>query len=789
MKTLLLSVLVIWMTCWQVMGVRVGVYSLDDSNNNKTLSRILLQTGAETLFGAEFIINHDADLGVSSVKSSDSVFVSNTSVPGQIKLAIANATGITGDKILVEVKFDKIISDSVISVSNVSLNEGGLTSLGAVDTGVFDRDGDGVLDFDEEEIFNTDSDLKDTDGDGYGDRFEIENSANPNDATSFPIRDPVITLVGEAELVLEAALDGTYTDPGATCQDEVDGDLAASVVVAGDPVDLKVPGSYVVTYNCQDAAGNPAVQVTRTVTVVDTTAPVITLLGSATETVEAGFPYTDAGAAAHDTFDGDITGNIVTVNPVDVNTAGTYTVTYDVSDAADNNAVKVIRTVTVVDTTLPVITVISGVDTVEPGGSWTDAGATTTEGTISTSGTVNTNTLGTYTITYTATDASSNTGTATRTVTVVVSVGVETQTLNLKAGWNLVSFYVEADDMTPATVFAPIQDKLLLVKSLTELYDPSLSVLNTLSSLSVKDGYWVKVSENVSLDVEGAVPSGASINVNTGWNLVGYPRSSGEGVVDELTSLGNTVVHIKDLGSSYDWSLPSFLNTLSTMAPGSGYWLNVDADGTWTVGTLVEVSELRRSIAQTRSDHSPEEKVSQPWGEAIVYPNLGATVLAKVSIQGKPVAKGGVVGVFVGNELRGIQDVVLHDGISYVTLNVNLNGAEAVSYRVWNPDDHNEYLVSGTMLLELGSMYGKPELMDLDAVTVVDKPLEVFKLTSEPFGFSFNTAVGRSYTVEATGDLQRWKAVELFQGSGGEIRFTAKPISSGGAQFFRVLVE
>jgi hypothetical protein len=41
-----------------------------------------------------------------------------------------------------------------------------------------------------------------------------------------------------------------------------------------------------------------------------------------------------------------------------------------------------------------------------------------------------------------------------------------------------------------------------------------------------------------------------------------------------------------------------------------------------------------------------------------VYPNLGATVLAKVSIQGKPVAKGGVVAAFVGNELRGLQDVV-----------------------------------------------------------------------------------------------------------------------------------
>jgi hypothetical protein len=371
--------------------------------------------------------------------------------------------------------------------------------------------------------------------------------------------------------------------------------------------------------------------------------------------------------------------------------------------------------------------------------------------------------------------------------------GEVTQTLDLKAGWNLVSFYVEADDMTPATVFAPIQNKLLLVKNLTESYDPTLTAnftfLNTLSSLNMKDGYWIKVSEDVSSGVQGAELSGASINVNSGWNLVGYPRSSEEGVADELTSLGNTVVQIKDLGSSYDPSQPSFLNTLSTMAPGSGYWLNVDADGTWTVGTVVEISELNFAAVKTRSDHSPEEKAGPAWGEATVYPNLGATVLAKVSIQGKPVAKGGVVAAFVGNELRGIQDVILHEGISYVTLNVNLNGAETVSYRVWNPDDHNEYLVSGSMLLELGSMYGKPELMELNAVTVVDKALQVFNVTSAPFGFSFNTAVGRSYTVEATGDLRRWKAVELFQGSGGEIRFTAKPTSSGKPQFFRVFAN
>jgi len=366
----------------------------------------------------------------------------------------------------------------------------------------------------------------------------------------------------------------------------------------------------------------------------------------------------------------------------------------------------------------------------------------------------------------------------------------EIQTLNLKAGWNLVSFYVEADDMTPASVFAPIEDKLMQVKNLTQSYDPSNPLfLNTLSSLNVKDGYWLNVIEDVNLDVQGQVPLGASINVKSGWNLVGYPRLSGETVANELASLGDTVIQIKDLDSSYDPNNPPFLNTLSTMAPGSGYWLNVDADGTWELGTVEESQFRSLGDVEPRLDHSPEKKAGPSWGQAMVYPNLGASVLAKVSIQGKPVAKGGVVAAFVGNELRGVQDVVLHEGMSYVTLNINLNGAESVSYRVWNPEDHNEYLVSGTMLLELGSMYGKPELLELDGVRFIGKPPRVFNITSEPFGFSFNTTVGRSYTVEVTRDLQRWKPVQLFHGSGGEIRFTAKPTFDNKPQFYRIYVE
>ena len=56
----------------------------------------------------------------------------------------------------------------------------------------------------------------------------------------------------------------------------------------------------------------------------------------------------DPGVEAHDVRDGNITSDVVVSGTVDVNTTGTYTLTYTVSDAAGNEA-SLTRTVNVVE--------------------------------------------------------------------------------------------------------------------------------------------------------------------------------------------------------------------------------------------------------------------------------------------------------------------------------------------------------------------------------------------------------------------------------------------------------
>lgn len=123
------------------------------------------------------------------------------------------------------------------------------------------------------------------------------------------IDQPTIAVIGSDE-VLEASRDTEYTDQGATCSDLVDAELSHAVEVSGMVVNMRVPGTYTIAYDCEDLSGNTAVQQTRDVIVEDTTDPELTLVGAKINYVEAGFAYVDSGATATDTLDGDITDTI-----------------------------------------------------------------------------------------------------------------------------------------------------------------------------------------------------------------------------------------------------------------------------------------------------------------------------------------------------------------------------------------------------------------------------------------------------------------------------------------------
>ena len=158
---------------------------------------------------------------------------------------------------------------------------------------------------------------------------------------------PVITINGSNPATVE--LGSAYSDAGATAMDAFHG--STSVSTSGT-VDTGTVGSYTITYTATDKDANSATA-SRTVNVVDTTAPVVTLTGDNPVTIELGATYTDAGATATD-LSGDV--EVVTSGTVDTDTVGEYTLTYTSTDASGNVSESVTRTVNVTDTVDPVFT-------------------------------------------------------------------------------------------------------------------------------------------------------------------------------------------------------------------------------------------------------------------------------------------------------------------------------------------------------------------------------------------------------------------------------------------------
>jgi len=108
-------------------------------------------------------------------------------------------------------------------------------------------------------------------GDGvyYYSIFALDNGGNVSSAATTTITldttAPTMTLLGNATISQNQGQ--TYTDAGATATDAIDGDLTNSISTSGT-VNTNVPGTYTITYSVSDAAGNAAISVTRTVTIL-----------------------------------------------------------------------------------------------------------------------------------------------------------------------------------------------------------------------------------------------------------------------------------------------------------------------------------------------------------------------------------------------------------------------------------------------------------------------------------------------------------------------------------------
>jgi hypothetical protein len=145
---------------------------------------------------------------------------------------------------------------------------------------------------------------------------------------------PVLTLTDTG---LTTPLGQDYAEEGYTATDNVDGDLTDQVTSYQE--DGKV------YYSVTDSSGNETTAV-RTILYRDPEAPDLVLNDGNQVTISAGSPFSDPGYTALDDKDGDLTDQVKVSGIINYFAAGTYTLTYSITDS-DGYTTTLQRSVTV----------------------------------------------------------------------------------------------------------------------------------------------------------------------------------------------------------------------------------------------------------------------------------------------------------------------------------------------------------------------------------------------------------------------------------------------------------
>ena len=254
--------------------------------------------------------------------------------------------------------------------------------------------------------------------------------------------------------------------------------------------------------------------------------------------------------------------------------------------------------------------------------------------------------------------------------------------LDLKTGWNWISSNLSgADDQNAMTFLSPIQNVTDRFVGQTQelINDPVYGLTGGLTTINPTEGYRIHVSQDVTgtWNGIGSQPEATTINLQKGWNWIGYVPVVNHPLAEALVGLTpteNEIIRCMDDFAIYIGN--HWMGTIDVMKPGESYMYYAFSPRSFNY-------PIQRAFPVTNDSRMMAPKANAgPWNyDSHQYPD-NTTLIGRLFVNGNAMLEGVYsVGAFCGGECRGIGKYV--EGLVFLTIHGDLSSSQQITFKAY----------------------------------------------------------------------------------------------------------
>ncbi len=325
-------------------------------------------------------------------------------------------------------------------------------------------------------------------------------------------------------------------------------------------------------------------------------------------------------------------------------------------------------------------------------------------------------------------------------------------------GWSGISTFVNPDDPLLDVILIPIFNELVIFNNNEGMYYPEEEI-NTLGEWNSYLGYIIKVTDTVSLTIDGEEVNDKNLMLDGGWTIMPVLTSNYDISVEALFAEveAGFIIAKEVAGNGVYWNEYG-INTIGNVVPGKSYHVDMLVPGSINFG-----------IMPTDKAETPRrpEPVASPWNEVITSPS--SHVIAIIPA-GEILSKNDIIGGFTVNgscagyaQIRDTESplaLTVFGSTAYSDDPRGFETGEVISYRIYRPSTNETYELE--VIYKPDMDLGNFETNGLSAATPVKlAPLGMLTLQSANINIYPNPNDG-TFTIDGVEELVEMKIFNAF---------------------------